>query len=317
MATLLYLIGGQGGGSFELTGRENGATLKKIGVAVEGWQIKAVRAELTDGRVKTFGEANTFSEFEFSLGERITKLSLWGNGAGTRLGGIRIWTSKGREFFQHMNSWPLKTEYSIDVGSGVCLGLQGRCGADIDSMGFLFISPIRTSVLTDMRYPNLAMFTPQVKKEYIKSVSFHNNTTAPQNQTVQYSRTMTKSSSWTTTNKIESTINISVKAGIPDLVEVSSGWSLTVGQQRSSSMSNQETITEADTATVKIPPGKTVSVEMSVGRAVIDLAYSAVVKVTCLNGSELVFPSTGNYNGVNYTSVNIRTTESDKVMNVN
>uniref|UniRef100_A0AAY5KKL9 Jacalin-type lectin domain-containing protein n=1 Tax=Esox lucius TaxID=8010 RepID=A0AAY5KKL9_ESOLU len=296
MATLLYLIGGQGGGSFELTGRDNGATLKKIGVAVEGWQIKAVRAELTDGRVKTFGEANTFSEFEFSLGERITKLSLWGNGAGTRLGGIRIWTSKGREFFQHMNSWPLKTEYSIDVGSGVCLGLQGRCGADIDSMGFLFISPIRTSVLTDMRYPNLAMFTPQ---------------------TVQYSRTVTKSSSWTTTNKIESTINISVKAGIPDLVEVSGGWSLTVGQQQSSSMSNQETITEADTATVKIPPGKTVSVEMSVGRAVIDLAYSAVVKVTCLNGSELVFPSTGNYNGVNYTSVNIRTTESDKVMNVN
>uniref|UniRef100_A0A3P8Y0A7 Jacalin-type lectin domain-containing protein n=1 Tax=Esox lucius TaxID=8010 RepID=A0A3P8Y0A7_ESOLU len=162
MATLLYLIGGQGGGSFELTGRDNGATLKKIGVAVGGWQIKAVRAELTDGRVKTFGDANTFREFEFSLGERITKLSLWGNGAGTRLGGIRFWTSTGREFFEHMNSWPLKTEYSIDVGSGVCLGLQGRCGADIDSMGFLFISPIRTSVLTDMHYTNLAMITPQV-----------------------------------------------------------------------------------------------------------------------------------------------------------
>ena len=162
MATTLHIIGGGGGRSFDFTGRNNGATLKKIGVAVGGWQIKAVRAELTDGRVETFGNSNTFSEFTFELGERITKLSLWGNGAGTRLGGIRFWTSTGREFFAHMNDWPLKTEYSIDVGSGVCLGLVGNTGSDIDSMGFLFINAIKSSVLTDMTYPSLAMYTPQV-----------------------------------------------------------------------------------------------------------------------------------------------------------
>ena len=162
MATSLYLIGGNGGSSFTFTGRDNGATLKKIGVAVGGWQIKAVRAELTDGRTETFGRAHTFSEFTFNLGERITKLSLWGNGAGSRLGGIRFWTSSGREFFAHMNCWPLKTEYSIDVGSGVCLGLEGRDGLDIDCMGFLFIDPIKSSVLSDMTYPSLAMYTPQV-----------------------------------------------------------------------------------------------------------------------------------------------------------
>ena len=162
MATTLYEIGGGGGSSFDFTGRDNGATLKKIGVAVGGWQIKAVRAELTDGRVQTFGKANTFSEYTFKLGERITKLSLWGNGAGTRLGAIKFWTSSGHEFFAKMNKWGLKTEYSIDVGSGVCLGLQGRSGSDIDSMGFLFINAIKSSVLTDMTYPSLAMYTPQV-----------------------------------------------------------------------------------------------------------------------------------------------------------
>ena len=162
MATTLYVIGGKGGSSFTFTGRDNGATLKKIGVAVGGTQIKAVRAELTDGRVQTFGESNTFSEYTFELGERITKLSLWGNGAGTRLGGIRFWTSSGRKFFEHMNLLPLMTEYSIDVGSGVCLGLEGRAGSDIDCMGFLFINAIKSSVLTDMTYPCLAMYTPQV-----------------------------------------------------------------------------------------------------------------------------------------------------------
>ena len=41
MATALHIIGGRGGSSFDFTGRGNGATLKKIGVAEDGWQIKA------------------------------------------------------------------------------------------------------------------------------------------------------------------------------------------------------------------------------------------------------------------------------------
>ena len=161
METTLQIIGGDGGSEFIFTGRHNGATLKKIGVAAGNKQIKAVRAELTDGRVETFGRANAFKEFTFALGERITKLSLWRNGAGSRLGGIRFWTSSGREFFAHMSS-KLKKEHSIDVGSGVCLGLDGRSGADIDCMGFLFISAIRSAELTDMSYPSLATYTPQV-----------------------------------------------------------------------------------------------------------------------------------------------------------
>uniref|UniRef100_A0A8C8F3T7 Jacalin-type lectin domain-containing protein n=1 Tax=Oncorhynchus tshawytscha TaxID=74940 RepID=A0A8C8F3T7_ONCTS len=162
MATTLDLIGGQGGSPFEFHGMNSGATLKKIGVAVEGWQVKAVRAELTDGEVATFGDANTFNEFEFKLGKRITKLSLWGNGAGTRLGAIKFTTSENRQFFEKMTSWGLKTEYTIDVGSGIGLGLQGRYGSDIDCMGFLFINTIKSSVLIDIKYPTLSLFKPQV-----------------------------------------------------------------------------------------------------------------------------------------------------------
>ena len=162
MATTLEIIGGGGGLGFEFTGRDNGATLKKIGVAVGGWQIKAVRAELTDGRVQTFGKGYSFREFTFKPDEIITKLSLWGNDAGTRLGGIKFWTSSGNKFEAYMNKWGLKTEYSIDVGSGVCLGLEGRSGSDIDNMGFVFINAIKSSVLTDITYPSLATYTPQV-----------------------------------------------------------------------------------------------------------------------------------------------------------
>ncbi|XP_038867204.1 aerolysin-like protein [Salvelinus namaycush] len=309
MATTLELIGGQGGSAFEFHGMNNGATLKKIGVAVEGWQVKAVRVELTDGRVATFGEANTFKEFEFKLGERITKLSLWGNGAGTRLGAIKFTTNENREFFEKMTSWGLKTEYTINVGSGICLGLQGRSGSDIDCMGFLFINNIKSSVLTDMRYPTLSLFKPQVSPEYVKSLSHHNDTSLVQEESISYSKTLTKTSSWSVSNKIESTLSVSVKAGIPDLVEVSSGFSLTVGVEHSTSLEKTETITESDTINLKIPPGKTMDVEVTVGRANIDLDYEANVKVTCMNGSQLVFPSKGVYTGVTYTSARVSTKE--------
>ncbi|CDQ86753.1 aerolysin-like protein isoform X2 [Oncorhynchus mykiss] len=309
MATTLTLIGGQGGSPFEFHGMNNGATLKKIGVAVGGSQVKAVRAELTDGKVATFGDANTFNEFAFNLGERITKLSLWGNGAGTRLGAIKFTTSENREFFEKMTSWGLKTEYTIDVGSGICLGLQGGYGSDIDCMGFLFINTIKSSVLTDMEYPTLSLFKPQVTPEYVKSVSHHNDTSLVQEESITYSKTLTKTSSWSVSNKIESTLSVSVKAGIPDLVEVTSGFSLTVGVEQSTSLQKTETITESDTINLKIPPGKTMDVEITVGRANIDLDYEAKVKVTCMNGSQLVFPSNGIYTGVTYTSARVSTKE--------
>ncbi|KAK6303970.1 hypothetical protein J4Q44_G00264240 [Coregonus suidteri] len=305
MATELYIIGGRGGAPFEFHGMNNGATLRKIGVAVGGWQVKAVRAELTDGRVATFGNAHTFNEFEFDLGEHITNLSLWGNGAGTRLGAIKFTTSKNRQFFEKMTSWPLKTEYTIDVGSGICLGLEGRSGSDIDCMGFLFINPIKSSMLTDMEYPTLSFLKPQVTPEYVKSVSLQNNTSLVQEESIEYSKTVTKTSSWSVSNKIEATLNVSVKAGIPELVEVSSGYSLTVGVEHSTSLQKTETITEADTIQLKIPPWKTLDVEVTVGRANIDLDYRATVKVTCMNGSQLVFPSNGTYNGVTYTSAKV------------
>ena len=147
-------------------------------------------------------------------------------------------------------------------------------------------------------------------------MSYHNDTTVDQQQTMAYSRSVTKSTTWSTSTNIEATVSMSVNAGIPALVEMSGGFGLTVGAAQSSSMTNEETIIESDEINVTVPAGKTVSVELSVGRAVIDLAYSAKVKITCLNGSELVFPSTGNYTGVAYTAVTVKTTESDKVMNV-
>uniref|UniRef100_A0A4W5KQZ3 Aerolysin-like C-terminal domain-containing protein n=1 Tax=Hucho hucho TaxID=62062 RepID=A0A4W5KQZ3_9TELE len=166
-------------------------------------------------------------------------------------------------------------------------------------MGFLFINTVLSSVLSDMEYPPTC---PSSKVKYVKSVSHLNDTSLVQKESITYSKTLTKTSSWSVSNKIESTLNVSVKAGIPELVEVSAGFSLTVGVEQSTSLQKTETITESDTINMKILPGRTLDVEITVGRANIDLDYRATVKVTCLNGSQLVFPSNGIYTGVTHFS---------------
>uniref|UniRef100_W5LTP4 Aerolysin-like protein n=1 Tax=Astyanax mexicanus TaxID=7994 RepID=W5LTP4_ASTMX len=200
----LEYIGGSGGHAFDFNGLGNGATLKQIWVWVGGWQIKAIKAWLTDGRSEQFGNpSGNPKQFIFEDGEFFTSLSLWGNGAGTRTGAIKFRTNKSREFFVQMTEWGLKTEYPIDVGSGICMGISGRCGSDIDCLSFVFINSIESTVMKNVNYPTLHMEIPKVVVEEIKSITYHNTSDVQQEYKVETSKKITKKSSWSTTNKME------------------------------------------------------------------------------------------------------------------
>ncbi|KAI4872544.1 hypothetical protein NFI96_005969 [Prochilodus magdalenae] len=301
--TLIYIIGGDGGSPFDFDGIENGATLQKIWVWVGGWQIKAIKVWLTDGHSMQFGEPDgNHSEFTFQDGEYFTSLSLWGNGAGTRLGAIKFKTNHSREFFAYMTDWGLKTEYPIDTGSGICVGITGRAGPDIDCLGFKFINTIRSTVLTNVNYPTLHQVTPKVSVEEIKSMTYQNKSSVMQEYKIETSETLTKTSSWSVTNKMEFSFNMEVKAGIPEVVEVSSGYSFTLGTEGTYSLQNSEQKTELLSFPVHVPPGKTVDVDITIGRATVDLPYTATVQITCYNGSVLQFQTSGIYKGLTYTN---------------
>ncbi|MBN3313750.1 AEP1 protein, partial [Atractosteus spatula] len=307
----VQIIGGQGGGSFNFTGTDTGATLKKIWVWVGGWQVKAIRVWLTDGQFKQFGNASgNFTEFQFEDGEHFTSLSLWGNGAGTRLGAIKFKTNRSREFFAHMTEWGLKTEYPIDIGSGICLGIVGNAGADIDCLGFVFISTIKSTVLTNLQYPTLHQGIPQVTTEEIKSLSYQNRSDVLQSYKIETSKTITKKSSWSVANKMEATFSIEVQAGIPEIVEVSAGFSFTMGVESKYGLENSEEKIELLSFPVQVPPGKTVDVAITIGRATVDLPYTGTVEITCYNGSVLKFNTRGIYKGLAYTNAKTVVSES-------
>nr|XP_032834626.1 aerolysin-like protein isoform X1 [Petromyzon marinus] len=306
----LHIIGGQGGNAFSFDGRSNAATLQKISVSVGGWQVRGVEVWLTDGRRQKFGTVDfSAQQFEFQSGEFMSQLSLWGNGAGTRLGAIKFRTSRNREFFAKMTDWGLKTEYKIDVGSGVCLGVQGRAGADIDCMGFLFINAIKSSVIQNMKYPTMHQVLPNVQMEEIKEMEYINDTSVMQSHTFESSKKITKTSSWSTTNKIESTFSLTVSAGIPLIIEVEIGFSFTLSSETTHALEESEERMETLTFPVSVPPHKTVTVVANIGRANIDLPYTALLRITCMNGALFDVPLRGVYKGLTYTKMTARATE--------
>ncbi len=311
-STTLQLIGGNEREWFSFTGEKSGESLHKMWVWVGPSQVKAVRAWLSDGRCETFGKpAGEHKEFSFKLGERITTLSLWGNGNGTRLGGIKFKTNKEREFLVKMTSWGLKTEYPMDVGSGFCLGLAGRRGSDINCMGFVFLNNIRSLVLCDVSYPTFEQMTPQVAVEEIKAVTYKNETSVGQRQTVETAKKIIRKNSWSVNKKITATFSVDVKAGIPDIAEVSTGFSTSLGVEHTYSCEDISERTETLSTSIDVPPGKKVDVKITTGKCSFDLPYTGTVRMTCNNGSVFSFKTTGQYKGITYTDIKVDTKDSD------
>ncbi|KAK2913340.1 hypothetical protein Q8A67_001739 [Cirrhinus molitorella] len=310
--TLLGIIGGRGGNEFSFTGVNNGASLERIWVWVGEWQVKAVKIWLSDGRNKTFGEpSGSHQEYTFTPGECFKSLSLWGNGAGTRLGAIKFKTSKGGEFFAKMTSWGLKQEYPMDVGSGYCLGVEGRAGADLDCMGFMFLNAVQSAVLTNVNYPTINQLIPKVAVEELKSLNYRNSGSVTQKQIIESSKTITTKSSWSVSTSFTATFSVEVKAGIPGLAEMTAGYSFSIGVENTYSHEYSVERKETLSTPVDIPPKKKVDVNISIGRATFDLPYTGTMIITCKNGSVLKYEIKGQYKGVAYTDIKVDTKEYD------
>lgn len=302
----VYVIGGQGGSWFNFNGGDSGNILQKIGVWVGPSMIKAVRLWLTNGSIAQYGNpSGPYSEFSFERNERIQSMSLWGNGAGTRLGAIKFRTTQNREFFAKMTEWGLKQEYPIDVGSGLCVGAMGRSGSDIDSMGFIFVKPIRESVMIDMVYPTIGLEDPNVRPEELKSVTYKNDTSEQQKYTLSTERTLMFKEAWSQTTGLEFVYSVKVKAGIPEVVEVEAGYSFKVSVSSTYSQENTETKSEKWEFPVTVPAHQTIEAKVAIGRADISLPYQAKVRVTTTDGNQWVFNVSGVYEGITYTKATV------------
>ncbi|MEP0872897.1 ETX/MTX2 family pore-forming toxin [Trichocoleus desertorum AS-A10] len=297
-------IGGSGGNPFGFYGGTNGTLLQKIGVWAEGWMVKAVRVWLTDGTMQTFGNpSGSYKEHSFQPGERMTRLSLWGNGKGSRLGWIEFATDKGITFSHGMTDWKRNQEYPIDIGSGICCGVFGRAGSDIDNMGFVFLQKIRSSRLTDVTYPTLGLQMAVIQPRVIDSEEFHNSTSREQTQTFSVEEKITRKSSWSITAGLEYSYTSKVEAGIPEVATVGAESTWKVSISGTYGKEETEESTKRYDFPVVCPPNSRVKATATIKEGKLSVPYKGVIEVVLEAGSSFRYPIEGIYEGVSCSEV--------------
>ncbi|KAG2458278.1 AEP1 protein, partial [Polypterus senegalus] len=315
MVLPVHIIGfKEGGEPFDFTGYNTGALLEKIAVWDGESQIKGMKIWLTNGETKQFGYQyyRPPTEFKFQPGELFTSLSLWANKDETRLGAILFKTNKNREFFAGMTRWEVNVEFRVDVGSGVCLGVIGRSGSEIDALGFMFLNSIKSIVMKNVEYTTLHKVIPCVTVEEIKSMTYKNKLTVEQQYTLDTTKKITKKSSWSVTNSLESSFNVSVQAGIPEVIKVNHQLRFKLGSISTYELEKTEEKTEPLSYVIKVPPGKTMTINITIGKVNMYLPYKATVIVTGTDGSTYHYIKTGTYYGITYTDAKAIIKESKK-----
>ncbi|XP_060748872.1 aerolysin-like protein isoform X2 [Tachysurus vachellii] len=249
-------VGGQEGEPFDFNGTGNGSMLKKIWVWEGDCQIKAMKVWLTDGRFEQFGDpAGNLKEFNFEDGEHFTSLSLWPNQEGSRLGAIKFKTSHSREFGATMIHWSLQSEVPVDVASGICMGIKGHSGLDIDRLGFMFMNTVKSAELINVVYPTIHDVIPKVAVGEIKSMSYQNKTSVTQEYKIETSKKIIQKSSWSVKGKVDFTISLEVNAGIPFLAESKSRYELKIGVESTYASETSTEKMELFSFPVKVPAG--------------------------------------------------------------
>ena len=300
-ATPVRLIGGRGGGYTQKT-YTDGRTLKKIEAWAGGWQLRGVRFHWSNGHQETVGKpVGRHSSFTFQTGERLKSLSLWGNGAGTRCGAFRMRTDRNREYFPKMTSWGLKTEYHVNVGSGIIVGFVARHGGDVDALGFYLLRPIKHAVLKNVNYPQLHLNRVGLRPWNIDVVNYPNYGSTIQSQKLSGTRAVTTSSEWSISTSLEYSISVSVQAGVPAVASAGVKTTFKVGITATYNRKTVRTDTRTYNFQVKVPPRKRTYAIARIYHGPLNTKYTGTMYVTLDNGQHFRYNVQGYYKGVTST----------------
>ncbi|RAL07684.1 uncharacterized protein BO97DRAFT_463410 [Aspergillus homomorphus CBS 101889] len=290
-------IGGNGGNHFWETKYDKGAMVEEIIVWKEGNILRGLKLSWTDGSDSTMiGKSSGSSQsFTFKVKEKCTEMVLRGNGIGTRCGHIEFKTDQGNSF-----SWGDggSDNYYMDVGSGFLVGFQGRANLDIDSLGPLFLKPLK-SVHSEVDYGDFPNGAPDPTHITLDTQDFDGN--HEYEWDFHGSKTKTTTSTWSQTLASSFDLQVKVKAGVPELAEVESTikWGLSASSTHSQAEQDSSEIGWDVHSTVS--PGQTVHCEAYCFQGTSDVDYTSTVTVTFQSGETLQFKESGTFSGVTYS----------------
>jgi hypothetical protein len=317
-------VGGCGGEPFTI--HKQGGIVRSITVwygthVDKNDGIKAIRiAYFGDDDDHVIGKPENGPEskkISFQPGETITgDMTLSGNGFGTRLGYIAFSTSAGQKFEAGQNG---HTKYLFDTGGSFVSGIKGRAGDDINQLAVIFWKPIRSLHFTGISYPTLDTMTKIKAPAVIASQDYCNDNDEARpfaGQTIEKTETNGHDSCFTASATETFGESITVKASIPDLVDVTdeTHWSISSTQEfkncKQHSSSSKVTLT-FPSPNLKAHTRTSYQYTQWQG-AVSDLPFQATLNVQFTDGSSISRTEKGTYAGTSYLSVQQSWTKEQK-----
>ncbi|XP_038052752.1 aerolysin-like protein [Patiria miniata] len=298
--------GGSGGSKKEFVKLDKGAVMTKIQAWKEGWRFHGVKMWMSDGTAQLFGSQDgDTSSFSLSNGEMLRDLYIQASGEKSsggyyRLGGISFRTTKGREWGFFAKNLKEDGKYFYDMpNSGIVCGMFGRCGSDVDCLGFAILNPIEKARLVDVTYPNLGMVQVANTPIVVATSEYRNGTSVEQSYTMSESRTVTTECTWSVTTGLEMTLTVNVSAGVPMVAEVDTGASWTVNGESQHSRSEIITKEQSWSWPVVCPPHTEIRATGSMFQDNIDTEYEGKVHIDLKNGHDYEYNVKGIYEGLN------------------
>jgi hypothetical protein len=311
-------IGGHGGRHVIINnrGESRGIIVRGIKFWKQPHTIRGMEVELSNGHRLHCGHKHGEQSdmFYFKQDERITYMYVYGNGHCHRHGrttGLYFRTNKGR-YFNFYSQRRRGSPHNYNVGSGILVGFNLRCGADIDAMGPIFLRRIRSSILSQVTYPKLAQLSITGKPVLVDRVKYDNKKSySSQTYKLTGTKTIQETAAWSRTSSLEVQMGsgFKVHAGVlilslsSGIFRAKAGLSYTHNYEMSTSSKRSYEIP------VTVPAGKKVLASAVMYEGAINTPYTGLVTHTLNTGRVIRYRVTGVYNGVTFSEVVFSTKE--------
>jgi len=317
-----------GGAPFEL--RRSGCKIKELKLWSEPALLRGVQVTFDDGAVMQAGSLNGRAEnsITFHTDESITSTTICSSAydAG-RAGNIEIYTNFGQHYLgvvPNHREWlreALKKDRIVrpediervvgelsmnnftpyaDSTKGSFIGVYGRAGSDLDSLGILLALPQDT----EYEFYNVQYHLNTYKMEGEQLLHFqdqivHNSTSVNQSGVMTFSKAYSESKNWSHTLGLKVGVKTSIKAGFPFLAEGKVEVSFEGSYSHTWGNSVTESVTRTWSSPVVAPPRTEVRGKATVHEATIDVPYTADLRIRRSDGTvKTVNSFSGVYRGV-------------------
>ncbi|EMD32057.1 hypothetical protein CERSUDRAFT_126974 [Gelatoporia subvermispora B] len=312
-----FVVGGFGGLPFQACKwvmNQSGLVVKGLDVWYNSSELRGIQVTFSDdSRSNVFGTpSNTHASVTFVPGERITSLTLWGNGHGTRTGRIRLTTSAGQTLDVGKNTSGLKANNAA-IGSGILVGMVGRSGNDIDMLGPVFLNGEVTNIsISNVVYNPPLTGSSGISEMTLDQVHYSNPPNATQDLpwVFQGSLQRTTTTSFTQATSITYGLSVSTEVsaelfGIGGKVGSTYTWQSTSLKQTTTSTSFAKTLTWEISGV--LGPGQGITTTSFCQQGVGNTKYIATVTLELSDGTVSSYQESGVFSGVVYSDAEVTT----------